>query len=296
MAKKWRSSKTRDALYMIMKRPGMQFIVFDTETTGLDASSCQIIQISAIKCVVDEDLAFHEVDRLNEYIYPNGPVPPEITRITGITDAMLRGKPNEKEIFPKIEAFFGHKAVICGHNVQFDDGFLKATYRRNGSEVKTFMLNTLDMARDLHERKEAGSFKLGDLAKYFGVDKGLSFHNSMDDVVATMRLLRLFIDEYREKEGEEKMEGKKAPAIRYCRTMKGYRGMQRLYVHLASNMTDDDAIWFDQVDQKWGEKTKGLLEQLDMEYIEQSVLRYCKCNNLDELKKYRYNQLDISKI
>ena len=62
----------------------MKVIYFDTETTGLDCSSCQIIELAMIT-VVDGEI----VDEYDRFVKVDGMLPQKITRITGITDKML---------------------------------------------------------------------------------------------------------------------------------------------------------------------------------------------------------------
>lgn len=60
------------------------YVIVDTETTGLSFNSCDIIEIGAAK-VVDGEV----VERFSELIHVADPLPPFITSLTGITDRML---------------------------------------------------------------------------------------------------------------------------------------------------------------------------------------------------------------
>ena len=72
----------------------MKLIFADVETTGFSREWDSIIEIAAI--TVDKD--FNEIDRFHEYIYPGKSIPAKITEITGITNEMLTGKRNEKDV------------------------------------------------------------------------------------------------------------------------------------------------------------------------------------------------------
>lgn len=284
-------------LSTLSENVGKEFVIFDTETEGLDSATCNIIQISAIKCLIEKDYQFREIGRLDTYINPERKLPAKITEITGITDEHLAKFPNESAQWPSIWEFFDGVEIIAGHNTQFDMKFMRAMcLRHNINDWNPVALDTFRMAQELHLKKEAGSHKLGDLAAHFGLDYGLSFHNSMDDVIATMRLMRLFIEEYLEKKAEFEAQPEQTiipTKIKSCWTWtsqfvpKGSKSgpLQRLYVRVAH---EDRVIWMNQRrPYNWGEKDKGSLELFDLKNIEQQVLKLYGCETLDELSQVR---------
>lgn len=297
----WRDFGVGPKVLETLSNCGQTFVIFDTETTGLSAELNHIIQISAIKCVIDEEYQFHEIGRLDTYINPGYKLPKQIVKITGITDEQLAKYPDEKTQWPAISNFFKDIHIVCGHNASFDMSMLGAMYKRNEEEFDPIVLDTLRMAQELHLKNEAGSHKLGALAAHFGVDYGLTFHNSMDDVIATMRLLRLFVEEYVEKRSKDSenaihvfdAEGnaiiidtpKIKTKIKSCWAWTGYRGMQRLYVRVKH---EDRVVWMNQRrPYDWGEKDKGSIDMFDMKDIEQQVLKLYGCQTLEELSKVR---------
>lgn len=271
---------------ILSENKGVEMIVFDTETTGLSPESNHVIQLSAIKCMVDDNCQFHELGRFDTYINPGYPLPKKIIEITGITDEKLSHYTDEASQWETIHEFFGDNPIVCGHNVPFDVSMMTALYFRNGSAFAPIAIDTLKMAQELHRKDEAGSHKLGALAEHFGLDYGLTFHNSMDDVVATMRLLRLFVEEYLEKRAIGNPEEQKIPTkIKSCWAWTGYRGMQRLYVRVKH---EDRVLWMNQRrPYEWGEKDKGSIDMFDVQDIENQVLQLYGCANLDELSKVR---------
>lgn len=284
-------------LKTLSENVGKEFIIFDTETEGLDSSTCNIIQISAIKCLIEENYQFREIGRLDTYINPERPLQKKITEITGITDDLLKKYPNEIVQWPSIWEFFDNVGIVVGHNTPFDIRFMTAMCIRRGVTGWTpIELDTFRMAQELHLKKEAGSHKLGDLAAHFGLDYGLSFHNSMDDVIATMRILRLFIDEYLEKKAEFEEEGETPiiqTKIKSCWTWtspfvpKGSKSgpLQRLYVRVAH---EDRVLWMNQRrPYDWGEKDEGSLEMFDVKDIEKQVMALYECETLEDLSAVR---------
>ena len=266
---------------------GKELLIFDTETTGFSPTENHIIQISAKKCIIDEELQFHEIQDFDTYINPGYKLPKKIIQITGITDELLADKKSEAEQFDTIFAFFGERPIVCGHNAPFDVGMFGGMYARYCKVFDPIILDTLTMAKELHRKQETKNHKLSALAEYFGLDYGLTFHNSMDDVTATMRLCRMFIEEYKErKEADKDNELVKIPTkIKSCWAWTGYRGMQRLYVRVRH---EDRVIWINQRrPYEWGEKDVGSLELFDMEDIERQVLALYGCATLEELSKVR---------
>jgi len=105
----------------------MAIVFVDTETTGLLEAEGNvienqpyIIEIAAIK--TDDDL--NQIDCFMTYIKPPKPLPPVITKITGITDNDLIAAPAFHEIYKElVNLFFGCHTLVA-HNLMFDLGML----------------------------------------------------------------------------------------------------------------------------------------------------------------------------
>jgi DNA polymerase III epsilon subunit-like protein len=111
-------------------------IILDTETTGLlkpKASPLEkqprIIEFGAMRIEGDK-----KVDEINLLIYPEMLLPEIIIKITGITDADLKGKPIFKKVYPKIEKFFKGTDAVFSHNLPFDSGMINNDCARIGKE------------------------------------------------------------------------------------------------------------------------------------------------------------------
>ena len=99
------------------------FVVVDLETTGTSPRTDAITEIGALRMRGGELLGTFET-----FVNPGVPIPPMITVLTGITDAMLLPAPKIDEVLPAFLEF-AHGAVIVGHNIRFDVGFLDAALR-----------------------------------------------------------------------------------------------------------------------------------------------------------------------
>lgn len=113
----------------------MKNLIFDTETTGLikhpsakDSVQPQIIEWGG--ALVDET---GEVLReINLLINPGKPLPDKITKITGITEDDLEGRPKFAEVVEEIRGMFAEADSVIAHNLPFDSGMMKLELNRLG--------------------------------------------------------------------------------------------------------------------------------------------------------------------
>ena len=278
----WRSRLTGENLLQMFSNEST-ICVFDTETTGLNNETDKIIQISGIKL---DTVTLNEVSRIDMYINPGFLLSPKITELTGITDELLADKPTEGEAFVEIHAFFGDSPAVAAYNTPFDEGFMKHLYARNG---KTFCPNAkcdvLEMSRDLVEKGKTENYKLGTIAHHYGVDEGLSFHNSMDDVTATVRLLKIFKGEYEERLSIEETADLVVPdTIISIRYWEGFRGYSRLYIN-----TDIGTFYFDIRSKVWGVKpdTPYSLDEVDMEALRTLAYKFAGVDNEPDFARFK---------
>ncbi len=98
-----------------------EYVVFDLETTGLSAwGGDEIIEVGAMKIFgneIDEKNAFHSL------VNPKRLIPPDATRVNGITNEMVVGAPGVEEVFPKFLDFVGG-AWLVAQNAKFDMSFV----------------------------------------------------------------------------------------------------------------------------------------------------------------------------
>jgi len=154
------------------------FCVLDLETTGLSPDTEGITEIGAVRYEQGE-----EVGRFQTLVNPDAPIPPRITVVTGITQAMVIDAPKIGEALPSLLEFVGD-AIIVGHNVRFDMSFLNAAAIRGGyGRLPNRSVDTLRLAQRL-VRKDLRSFKLSSLAAYFGSPVTPN-HRALDDTLAT---------------------------------------------------------------------------------------------------------------
>jgi DNA polymerase III subunit epsilon len=163
------------------------FCVVDLETTGGSAERCGITEVGAVKVRGGEFLGTFQ-----SLVNPGVPIPPEITVLTGITQAMVLPAPRIEPVLAAFEEFSAG-TVIVGHNVRFDLSFLAAARRAAGwSAMTNPWVDTCALARRL-VRDEVANCRLSTLARSFRLSHQPS-HRALDDALATTDLLHLLLE------------------------------------------------------------------------------------------------------
>ena len=163
------------------------FVVLDLETTGGSPNDCAITEVGAVKMCGGECLG-----RFETLVNPGVPIPPLITVLTGITEAMLLPAPRIEEVLPPLLEFIGD-AVIVGHNIRFDLAFLGAAMVATDRPPLTNRhVDTLAMARRL-VRDEIPNLRLGTLARHFRVPTE-PVHRAFADAQATAEVLHALLE------------------------------------------------------------------------------------------------------
>lgn len=164
------------------------FVVVDLETTGGSPTACAITEIGAVKYRRGECLGSFQT-----LVNPGVSIPPFITVLTGITDAMLLPAPRLAEVLPALLEFVGG-SVLVGHNLRFDTSFLDAALVRHGyPPLVNRRVDTLGLARRLL-RDDVVNHKLGTLAHHFDTLAEPS-HRALDDASATAEVLHGLIED-----------------------------------------------------------------------------------------------------
>ena len=167
------------------------FVVIDLETTGGSPGLNAITEIGAIKVQGGQILG-----EFQTLVNPGVPLPPFITVLTGITEAMLLPAPTIQQVFPQLLEFLGNPAdtVIVAHNAQFDLSFLKSAANKLEFIWPKFqVLDTVKIARHTLNREEVRNFKLATLAEFFKAETTPN-HRALDDVRATVSVLHGLIE------------------------------------------------------------------------------------------------------
>lgn len=156
--------------------------VIDTETTGLNVDlGDRIIDIAIATCEYGKESGtlYRVVARYESLEDPEASIPPEITHLTGITDAMVKGQRIDEAQMAK--ALEGVSLIVC-HNATFDRGFLEARHPVFAAMPFACTFNEVPW-----ERWGVASLKLDYLAFRFGLFN--EAHRARADVDMVLALL-----------------------------------------------------------------------------------------------------------
>jgi DNA polymerase-3 subunit epsilon len=159
------------------------FVVVDLESTGGSPAECGITEIGAVKVRGGEVLG-----EFQTLVNPDAPIPPFISVLTGITNAMVAEAPVIDSALPSFLEF-ARGSVLVAHNAGFDLSFLKAAAGRLQITWPGFeVLDTLQLARHVVTPDEAPNHKLASLARLFGA-RTAPDHRALHDARATVDVL-----------------------------------------------------------------------------------------------------------
>jgi DNA polymerase III epsilon subunit family exonuclease len=164
-----------------VREPGYELVVLDTETTGRDPKVADLIEIGAVR-IRDGQV----VDTFSTMVNPGRTI--FGVQMHGITDDDVAGGPVAKEAAQSLLDFVGGAPVV-GHNVGFDLGFLDAAMGESGKFIANGYFDTLTLAREGYPDLE--SYKLGDVARFFGVDVETA-HRGLADAETTAAVVLRF--------------------------------------------------------------------------------------------------------
>ena len=171
-------------------------IIFDLETTGLPKaegsdldSQPKIIEFGAIR-VTDGNL--EEVDRIEFFCNPGYPLDPKITKITGITDEMLKDEKPFIANYHKLCDFFLGEKILVAHNLPFDRKVLKFELERLDKMTKFPWPPEHICTVEVGQKVWGKMRKLGDVYEELFGKKIEGAHRSMNDVEATAEIVKWY--------------------------------------------------------------------------------------------------------
>jgi len=159
---------------------GQPFVVVDLETTGASAIYDRITEVAVVR-LLDGEI----VERYEQLVDPRVPIPPFITRLTGIDARTVRGKPTFGDVATRVREHLASGPLVA-HNASFDEAFLRHAFTRAGHKLSLPRLCTLRLARRLLPRLPA--YRLDALTTYFGI-KNKGRHRAAGDAEATAQVL-----------------------------------------------------------------------------------------------------------
>ncbi|HET98572.1 MAG TPA: 3'-5' exonuclease [Desulfurivibrio alkaliphilus] len=169
------------------------FVVFDTELTGLNRRRDEIVSIGAVRI---SNLQIRVGDSFYAHVKPARSLPKDSTLIHRITPQQLKEAPALARVLPGFISYCGH-SLLVGHYVGLDTAFLNRACRQYyGSPLFNPCLDTMILAQSYtemqwsqyHDRFRMDiSYNLAALGKQYGLPE-FTHHNAYEDALQTAYL------------------------------------------------------------------------------------------------------------
>ena len=175
----------QDNLFAVQEEVGQYLydndvVVFDIETTGLEATRCEIIEIGAVK--------IHNgkiTETFETLIKPIQEIPDEIIELTGITPDMVVNSPSFKQVIPDFYKFC-YGTTIMAYNIDFDYKFISVHSKKCGYIFDMKQIDAMYLARAFVPGLK--NFKLSTVCKKLGVSLE-NAHRAVHDAMATAEVV-----------------------------------------------------------------------------------------------------------
>lgn len=160
------------------------YAVIDVETTGGSPSVDRVIEIAVF--VYDGERVTEVYSTL---LNPKRLIDPYVTKLTGITDEMVKNAPSFEDIHEKVLELT-HENIFVAHNVKFDFGMIRQEFKRLGIDFNRKQLDTVNLARKVMPGFQ--SYSLGNICDSLGIHI-VDRHRAAGDAEATVKLLELIL-------------------------------------------------------------------------------------------------------
>jgi CBS domain-containing protein len=166
---------------------GLDAVVIDTETTGLDARTARLVQIGAVRLNGD---GIGHAEQFERLVNPGVPIPATASKVHGIADDDVRQAPPFAAVAADLETFIG-TSVLVGHTVPYDLAVLRREYELAGRDWQP--PRTLDV-RELAELAQPtlAQYGLDRLCDWLSIEiEGR--HTAIGDAKATARVFAALV-------------------------------------------------------------------------------------------------------
>ena len=177
-----------------MELPG-NFVVFDTETTGLDSNVERLTEIGAVYV---ENGKINEEKKFCTFVNPGKPIPQKVVDLTGINDAMVADAPSPEEAIRAFKEFCGNNILVAHNAHSFDMLFIRKAGEKAGvSWDENTYIDTLPMGQALFPGLR--NYKLDTINKHLEIPP-FNHHRAVDDAMALARIFEVMLSDLEEKD------------------------------------------------------------------------------------------------
>ena len=171
------------------------FVVFDTETTGLDSNTERLTEIGA---VFVENGKINEEKKFCTFVNPGKPIPQKVVDLTGINDAMVADAPTPEEAIRAFKEFCGDNILVAHNAHSFDMLFIRKAGEKAGvSWDENTYIDTLPMGQALFPGLR--NYKLDTINKHLEIPP-FNHHRAVDDAMALARIFEVMLTDLQEKD------------------------------------------------------------------------------------------------
>ena len=120
----------------------LTYVVFDSETTGLDPATDEVVQLGAVRVVNGKIVPGEVFDTL---VHPGRPIPASSTKVHHISDEMVSNAPRFDSVCASFHKF-SDRSVIVAHNAPFDMAFLRKQTKDSAISFDNPALDTVHLS------------------------------------------------------------------------------------------------------------------------------------------------------
>jgi DNA polymerase-3 subunit epsilon len=163
-------------------------VFFDVETTGLDIANDRIVEISILKVLPDG-----QEEQKTFRVNPTIPIPEQVTKIHGITDADVANSPVFSDIARTLANFI-EGCDIAGYNsIKFDIPMLAEEFLRASVFFDFHKRKLIDVQTIFHKMEQR---TLSAAYKFYCSKEMIDAHSAAADAYATYEILQAQLDRY----------------------------------------------------------------------------------------------------
>lgn len=161
--------------------PPADYTVIDLETTGLDACTCEILEIAAVRYRDNKT-----VEKFHTYVRPEGAIPKEASQVNHITWAQVHSSPSLEQTAESFITFIGSDTLV-GYNVEFDIKFIQTRLQK---DISNPAFDVLSFARIAFPNLPR--YRLDDMRNRFHLSGDA--HTALGDCITTASVMQMGLE------------------------------------------------------------------------------------------------------